>query len=194
MEQHPGYQAEMAELQGKGFKIVSGTGDPHVVVRRVVGPDGATIRTDLELHVRPGMRFLDLEHELGHVRQITDPARFPKGPVPTEIVVEDARGRRNAPNQQGVLNTRQNAVLEYHNRLQELIWLDERGSTPAVLREHLDGIDGASGYKGWAERYYDATRGGAKSSITQWAREHFPDIPELQKQVSAIRERLKKGP
>lgn len=192
MEEHPDYGTELAALADKGFTVVKTTGDPHVEIRRVVGPDGSILRVDHEVHVRPGMRYLDLEHELGHVRQATDPARFPDGPRPTSIVIEDSRGRRNAPDQAGVLTTRHNAVVEYHNRLQELLWLERRGASSSVMREHMEGIDGSILDKGWKKKYEAATAGGQKSSIAQWARQHFPDIPALESQVAPIRLRLLK--
>ncbi|MBT2555499.1 SH3 domain-containing protein [Arthrobacter sp. ISL-5] len=190
MDEHPNYGTEVAALQERGFTIVRTTGDPHVVIRRVVGSDGSVLRVEKEVHVRTDMRHLDFEHEVGHVRQVTDPARFPDGPPPTEIRIEDSRGMRKAPNQGGVLNTRQNAIMEYHNRLQELVWLEKRGTSSSVMREHLEGIDGSISDKGWRRRYLDATRGGEKSSITQWAKERFPDIPEFEGRVADIRRKL----
>jgi hypothetical protein len=191
MEQHPDYGTQVAFLQENGFTVKPTKGDPRVVVRQVVGPDGTVLRVEREVLVQPGMRYLDLEHELGHVRQVLDTTRFPEGPKPTDIVTENGRP---APSQSGVLTTKENAVIEYHNRLQELVELDRRGLPRDVLREHLDGIDGVPGKnKGWRQRYRSATGGGEKSSMGQFARDRFPDIAPLEVQVAAIRARLTTG-
>jgi hypothetical protein len=133
-----------------------------------------------------GMRYIDWRHELGHVRQLLDPKRWVDGiPKPTEIKMEDGRDARD---QTGVLTTKENAVLEYHNRLQEIVELDERGATREVLREHLDGIDGRDG---WHHRSHKAIAGGPKSRTWKWAHQHFPDIHTLEHKVNGVRSKLR---
>ncbi|MCU7728499.1 hypothetical protein ODJ79_32715 [Actinoplanes sp. KI2] len=189
MEEHPDFAAAIQDLEARGFTIVQTTGDPRVVVRRVVGKDGTVIRTDLELHVRKGMRFLDLEHEIGHVNQLTDPKRFPDGPPPTDIVTEATPGQfRDAPNQTGVLTRWQDPITEYHNRLQEVIALADRGASPELIREHLGGV------AEWRERYRDkGLKGGRSGSQRAWAEEHFPDIQQLEDRVREIRAQFTGG-
>jgi hypothetical protein len=183
MEDHPRFQAEIQALEARGFKVVRTSGDPHVVVRRVVLQDGTYVRTDLEIHIRDGMRFLDLEHEIGHVNQMMDTARFPDGPPPTKIVVERPDGTfYDAPNQAGVLTSWQDPIVEYHNRLQEVIALSERGASPEVMREHLRGLEQ------WRELYMKkGLRGGRSPSQVAWRDEHFPDIRELEQRAADIR-------
>ena len=189
MEEHPDFAAAIQDIEARGFTIVQTTGDPRVVVRRVVGKDGAVIRTDLELHIRKGMRFLDLEHEIGHVNQLTDPQRFPDGPPPTNIVTEATPGKfRDAPNQSGVLTRWQDPITEYHNRLQEVIALADRGASPELIREHLGGV------AEWQERYFEkGLKGGRSGSQRAWAEEHFPDIQQLEARVKEIRAQLPGG-
>lgn len=191
MEDHPDFAATIADARSKGFDVVDipPNEDARVVVRRVVGPNGETIREERELRIRPGMRYLDLEHEVGHINQVTDQNRFPDGPMPTDIVTETPRGYRNARNPVGILTTKKNAVLEYHNRLQEVVWLDQRGAPPDLMTEHLEGVYGIRGSRdgGWRESYQNAMR---SSTEQAWAGEHFPDMQDLEAQVSQIRRRV----
>ena len=189
MEQHPNYQAALDDLKAKGFEVVETTGDPHVEIRRVQNPEGAVLRTEKRVHVQKGMRYLDLEHEIGHVNQMMDKARFPDGPPPTDIVVEGPGGAtKQAPNQTGVLTTWQDAIVEYHNRLKEIIWLDQRGTSPEIVKEHLNGLPDH------AQRYRTkGLRGGKSPTQVDWAKEHFPDIGGLEDQVRSIKDRLAAG-
>lgn len=186
MEDHPQYQQTLTELAQKGFKTVQTTGDPHVEIRRVVDPQGNVIRTDLEVHVQEGMRFLDLEHEIGHVNQLTDPARFPDGPLPTHIIVEQpGRSPKEARHQGGQMTNWQDTIIEYHNRLQEVVALSERGASPAILREHLEGVSHHQ------KLYYEkGLKGGRSGSRREWADEHFWDIGDLASSVAKIKQRL----
>ncbi|MFC3452685.1 hypothetical protein [Amycolatopsis speibonae] len=187
MEEHSGFVAETARVEAMGFTIVAVESDPSVAIRRIVGLAGETIRTDLEFRLRPGMRYLDLEHELGHINQLFDTNRFPAGPPPSEIVTptrNSPKGYKRAFNQSGVLTINQNAVLEYHNRLQELLWLSERGVPPDVMREHLAGAED------WFDRYRKATSGRQGNRTVGWQRRHFGDLQELEQQVRSIRTHL----
>jgi hypothetical protein len=88
------------------------------------------------------MLFLDFEHEVGHAKQLQC---LGNNAPPTERVVEvvDGNGRvRFKPSKvnDGVLNNNQNAVTEYHNRLEEYLRLVERGAGPDLLREHAEGV------------------------------------------------------
>ena len=190
-EDHPDLVAAREELAGHGYSIVEHRpfekpgeyGDPHVTVRHVVDPSGQLLRIEHEVHVIEGMRFLDLEHELGHFRQLTDPVRFPDGPPPSELFREHPDGRvTNLKNSPLILQPWQNKIVEYHNRLQEFIWLAERGVDPQVLARHASGVD----Y--WHKQYWDKgvyeNHGVTKPA---WAREHFPDIPELQRRAAELR-------
>lgn len=182
MEEHPDFAAVIRDLEARGFTIVY-TNEARVMIRRVVGKDGAVIRTDLEVRVIKGMRFLDLEHEIGHVNQFTDPQRFPDGPPPSDIVHENAPGKfHNAPNQSGVLTEWQNTITEYHNRMQEVIALADRGASPELIHEHLGGV------AEWQQNYFQkGLKKGRSGSQRAWAEEHFPDIRQLEARVQEIR-------
>lgn len=188
MEEHPGFAAEIARVKAMGFTIVAVESDPSVTIRRFVGLKGETLRTDLEFRLRPRMRYLDLEHELGHINQLFDTNRFPDGPPPSEIVTptrNSPKGYKRAFNQSGILTIDQNAVLEYHNRLQELLWLGERGAPPDVMREHLAGADD------WFDRYRKATSGRQGNRTIGWQRRHFGDLQELERRVRSMRAHLR---
>ncbi len=181
MEDHPSYPAAVEDLKAKGFTLVDTAGDPHVTIRRVVDAEGAIVRTEMQVHVQKGMRYLDFEHEVGHVNQMMDKARFPDGPPPTDIVIEKPGGTTAARDQSGVLTMWQDAIVEYHNRLQEVISLSERGASPSIVKEHLDGLDAHYA------RYRDkGLMGGRSPSRGKWADEHFPDIADLRRKVQQI--------
>jgi hypothetical protein len=196
MEAHPHFSQTVAELEKRGIKFVTTAEDPHFVARRVINLDGKIVRTELELHAQPGMRWLDLEHEIGHVDQLTDVTRFPEGPPPSEIMLERKPGGPLVPakNVTGVLKEWQNPIVEYHNRLVEVIRLADRNASPGVLAEHLDGV------RLWAGEYRAKGLGGMKvgpsgsvgrkASQVAWAKEHFPDIGTLESKVYEVREKF----
>jgi hypothetical protein len=178
MEAHPSYDATMAEVKRLGFEVKKTSGDPHVTVREVVNPKGDVLRVEKELHVRDGMRFLDLEHELGHIKQLTE--RFGPKARPTERWIEYPDGKMKEvsnPSGEEVLTKWQDTVTEYHNRLQEWLRLKSRNAGPELLKEHADGIRRArveyrdKGLKG----------GSAGQTRPKWIAEHFPDLPDLER-------------
>jgi hypothetical protein len=100
MEQHPDFTKVVADLEARGYKLKYAEGDPHVEIREVLTPEGELIRTEKTVVVRKGMRFLDLEHELGHVEQ----AEGCKDPLVTERVLENGKPYKG-PNRGGFLIT-----------------------------------------------------------------------------------------
>jgi hypothetical protein len=127
MEEHPEFPQVVNELRRLGYELVETAADPHVVIRHIVDRHGNVLGAEREIHLRPGMRFLDLEHELGHVHQLTGPARFPDGPLPTEHVFERPNGVRVKAKLHGPeLKRWQDACIEYHVRLQEFLRLSAR--------------------------------------------------------------------
>lgn len=188
MEEHPDYPTVLRELEERGFTVLPTSGDPHVWVRHVVDAQGNVLRVERELHARPGMRFLDLEHELGHARQVTDPRRYPPdryphGSLPDEYVRETPEGQRTKPKLHGPkIKSYQIAVHEYHVRLEEYLRLAERGVDPAILQEHARGVDE------WRERYRDEIgRGRRSENRPGWVTDHFPDLTDLQRRVAEVR-------
>lgn len=172
MEEHPNYKATMQEVADGGFRVLETEKAPHVTVREVVDPAGNRIRLEKELHVNKGMRFLDLEHELGHIRQLTQ--RFGGEAHPTERWIEYPDGKRTEvknPPGTDVLTRWQDAVTEYHNRLEEYLRLEERGAGESLLREHAEGV------KTHREAYVDkVTKSPTKNS---WVKTHFSDLDDL---------------
>ncbi len=85
--------------------------------------------------------FLDLEHEVGHIRQMES---LGEEPPPTKTIVRDASGAERVTDKSrytaGELTTKMNAVAEYENRLQEFIRLVERDAPADILSEHLEGV------------------------------------------------------
>ncbi len=176
MEDHPNYPHVVQDLGDLGYSlVVRTTGDPHVVIRHVYDQSRQLAAVEHEVHVQRGMRYLDLEHELDHVRQMTDPRRFPDGPLPTEIVGKP----KIIPPQ---LKNWQNAIVEYHVRLTEFIRLAERGVDPEILVKHMSGVDEWRGI-------YQKTGidGGRASKQVAWTREHFPDIRDLEVRTNELR-------
>jgi 5,10-methylene-tetrahydrofolate dehydrogenase/methenyl tetrahydrofolate cyclohydrolase len=183
MEDHPDFPQLVHGLQDQGFSLVDTRGDPHVVIRQVIDQSGNVIAVEHELHARPGMRYLDLEHEMGHVEQALDRSRFPNGPPLTDVVMQNPDGSRvqvhNAPQ---AMKGWQDPIVEYHNRLQEYIRLAERGVDPAVLGEHARGVDQ------WRDEYWrKGLKRGYSGSQAAWAEEHFPDIAALEERVDHLR-------
>lgn len=174
MEQHPEYSRIIAEVERLGFKIEDANGDPHVTVREVVDPKGNFIRLEKILYARKGMRYLDLEHELGHIKQLSE--RFGDKPLPTERVIERPDGSlKESKVSDGVLSKWQDTITEYHNRLVEFIRLHERGVSPELLKEHAQGV------AEWRASYITKGLKNRRSSTRQkWVNEHFPDIPDLE--------------
>lgn len=132
-------------------------------------PDGTLLRTEKTVVVRPGMRFLDLEHELGHV----DQAESFRKPLATRRVLENGRPYRG-PDRPGLLTKQLDAIVEYHNRLVEFFRLKERGVAPQILREHADGVRAAR------EVYWrNGMRQGRAQSAKLFVRDNLPDLPAL---------------
>lgn len=188
MEEHPDFPAVVREFEERGFTMHPTTGDPHIWVRHVVDAQGNVLRVEREVHVRPGMRFLDLEHELGHARQVTDPRRYPPeryphGSLPDEYVHETPEGERRKARVHGPkVKKFQYAAHEYHVRMEEYLRLAERGVDPPILQEHARGVD-----EHRQEHYQQLRKGSYSEDREGWVRAHFPDIPELERRVAEVR-------
>ncbi len=120
------------------------------------------------------MRYLDLEHEYGHVRQLTE--RFDDQPLRTIRVIEYPDGRvKDISDQGGALTTWQNTITEYHNRLDEFLRLEKRDANSELLKEHAQGV------KYWREQYLNkGLKGGRSPSRKSWVQKHFSDLPILE--------------
>jgi hypothetical protein len=187
MQEHPQYSDVIQKAKAEGYEIqITKNGTAHVEVREIVDPSGKVIRVEKILNLQEDMRFLDLEHELGHIQQQT---RFENGSLPTERLIERPDGSlKKAPDQQGVLTTGQNAITEYHNRLDEFIRLHERGAGPNLLREHQEGVDV------WAKEYWNkGMKGGRSPSQKAWLETYFPDMQALKTRYNEIVKQITPG-
>jgi hypothetical protein len=72
MEQHPDYPALVQHLAQRGYPLVVQSEAPPAFFKRVYDEQGAVVRKDKYVAVVAGIRFLDLEHEVGHVEQLED--------------------------------------------------------------------------------------------------------------------------
>lgn len=172
MEDHPDYHRVMEQVKSDGYEIVYTEKDPRVWVQEVVDPDGKVLRVEKQLHVQKGMRFIDLEHEIGHINQHK---LFEKGYIPLERVVEYPNGRIKRPNdQKETLTNWRDTITEYHNRLVEYIRLCERGVNLEVLREHAEALP-----RFRTDYLKKGLNQGRSSNQKAWADQYFSDIGDL---------------
>jgi hypothetical protein len=180
MEQHPEYANTLTKIKELGFDIENTYSDPYVEVKEVLNSQKEVVRVLKVVYVQEGMRYLDLEHELGHIRQLTE--RFGDKCLPTERVIEYPDGRvKDISDKGGVLTNWQNTVTEYHNRLDEFLHLYERGANIELLSEHGQGI------RKWKELYKDiGLKRGKSPSRKSWVEKHFPDLYGLEERYSYV--------
>ena len=178
MEQHPAYSALVQQLAERGYPlVVQEKGPPHVVFKRICDKQGNILREDKYVAVVAGMRFLDLEHEAGHVEQLEGNLG---GNLPTGKFVLLPSGREvpvdNAPD---VLQGWQDSVTEYHVRLLEYQRLTDRGASSELLSQHRAGIEEARrNYNG------ELFKRGPDKKKTAWAKQYFPELNDLMQQYS----------
>lgn len=173
MEDHPAFKATLAEATSLGFTVVNGA-HARVSNIHVVNSNGVLIEVRRHLHVIPGMRYLDLEHEIGHIRQLL---RFGSSPPPKAKLVQLPNGtevKAEGNLASGVLTTKMDAIVEYHNRLDEYVRLATRGAPRPLLDEH------AAGLSVWKLAAESAGLGYEKASVHAWAKQYFPEIPSLE--------------
>lgn len=169
MEEHPDFARRISELDQRGYKFEYEQNeaiDPHVHIRQVLTPQGDLVRFEKFLFAKRGMRFLDLEHELGHVDQLESL----KQPMPNEQVLENGKPYkgRDIPK----VNKQRAAIIEYENRLQEFFRLRDRGVDAKILEEHANGVRAAR--EDYNERMaIDRTAG------RNFVAENFPRLREL---------------
>ncbi len=183
MELHPDYDAAIQKAQDAGFEVrVSGFASVDWI--EVYDQKRNLLRVEKVLNVLSGMRFLDLEHELGHIEQFR---RFEDQVPPTDRVVElPNRRRKQAPNLKGILTVPQSTITEYHNRLVEFLRLYDRGVNIELLIEHASGVESS---------YYEYSKKGIKEGRSprrkMWANKYFGDIAELSQQYEQAMQVIK---
>ncbi len=181
MELHPDYGRVVAELEAAGFELRV-TNKANVALERIVDESGDVLEYRRYVNAIEGMRFLDLEHELGHVRQLR---QLGADPMPTETLVRHADGTEEVAEgllRSGTMKSEHDSVFEYHNRLQEWVRLAERRAPAALLGEHTTGV---VDWRKWAEAG-GLGRSGGRSTFDRWARETVHDLPELERRARAL--------
>lgn len=174
MEEHPLYAQTIADIEARGYKVVLVEGTACVVVREVVNLQGIPLQIEREMQIRPGMTFIDLEHEVGHLDQIE--YQLKEEMLPTERVLESGR---QSSDRRNLYEDWMNDISEYHNRLVEYKRLYERGVDVDVLEAHVQGA------RIWREEYKKiirvALRGSSRAAQrVAWGYKFFPDIAELE--------------
>ncbi|MFG1791238.1 hypothetical protein [Nocardia sp. NPDC049149] len=178
MEEHPAFPAITAELERIGYplRIEDYVGQsPRVVRNAIVDKDKNIIEFEQYVRGISGMRFLDLEHEFGHLDQIL--YRFRDNPPIHERIqrIPGKKFDRTLPHTPGDFTGRNDKIVEIHIRLKEYLWLANRGAPKEVLDEQADLVE-----TGWGEyrKVVDA-RGSKGAQDKAWAEEYFPDIDFL---------------
>ena len=181
MEEHPNYENIIKEFKNAGFEIIIHNdfkNSPRVEILEITNKNTGEVKIEKRLHITENMRFTDLEHEYGHLKQIE---RLGENAPPTnkEEIVTRKDGKTSqikAKNQQGVLTAKQNAVLEYHNYLSEFLRLSERGAAREILEEHATYVEN------WRRTSLSKGLAIKNSSLTKWTNKYLSDLPDLIKQ------------
>ena len=184
MKEHPNYQNSISEAKSKGFKVVEDT-EARVSYIEVINKQKEVIAIEKELHVIPDMRYIDLEHEVGHIRQLE---RF-DWKIYTDRYKQNNDGRRKLYNQNAphVLQEWQDHITEYHNRLDEFLRLYERDANLELLLEHAEGISI------WHEKQGKGTKWGKKKGRIEWIEQHFPDLKQLSTDYNQAIQQLRRN-
>ena len=174
MEDHPDFVETVKKLKERGYELrYDEKKPPHVMFRKIYDKQGNHIDTEKYVSANEGMRYLDLEHEIGHVDQLENNLG---GEIAVEKVIrfEPGSGRQNKQLKNGgLLTDRQDAIVEYHVRLQEDDRLVDRKADQELLDKHRKGLVDAK------ESYLRAVNGGKSLKDIKWVKEYFPDLFDL---------------
>ncbi len=194
MENHPDYEAAIQKALDAGFEIRI-SGEAAIEWIELYDLNQKLIRIEKILHVANGMRYIDLEHELDHIKQFT--TRFGHTVPPLQKKIELPNGsRRNVDVLAGIMTTKHKIIVEYHNRLVEFIRLYERCVDIELLKDHAYGSlrNKRDGIEYWYIRYLkkginwqDSTTG------MTWVETYFPDIDSLKEQYDKAIEVIESG-
>ncbi|MFB9991963.1 DUF4157 domain-containing protein [Deinococcus oregonensis] len=178
---HPGFAAVKAELARYGFEIREASAT-HVVYQRILDPKNKRVILSIQkfINLEPNVRFLDLLHELDHVRQLMLNL---KGEMFTETGLmrpntADIKSFSNDPlYRKSTLTLPQNTITEIHVRLKEYLRLKAAGADAALLAEHYEGL--AQWSMAFREAISSARGSSAPKLLEDWAYSQFPDLPLL---------------
>ena len=184
MEEHPDYQSLIDKIINQGFVIIKDR-EARISYIEVINTQKEVVRVEKELHIIPDMRYIDLEHEFGHIRQLE---RF-DGKLYTDRFMEKPNGnlKRFNDNADDILHSWRNIVTELHNRLQEFLRLDERDANPELLLEHSR--ESSEGITKWLKLFNKHTR---KKNRLVWIEQYFPDLIDLRKEYAEKIDKLRK--
>lgn len=186
MEDHPDYEAAIKKALDAGFEIRV-SGEASVEWTELYDLNQNFVRLEKLLNVAAGMRYIDLEHELGHIEQLS---RFGDKVPPLAKKVEVGDGhRRDADVLAGIMKTKHIAILEYHNRLVEFVRLYERNVNVQILNSHADDRYGVE------ESYiYYQKKGvnwGKSTTGIAFIEKYFPELAELERKYKEARKQIK---
>jgi hypothetical protein len=194
MEKHPDYEAVIQKAKDAGFEVRF-SGEASVKWTELYDLDQNFIRIEKILNVAAGMRYIDLEHELGHIEQFT--TRFGDQVPPLEKKIPLRRYyRRDVDVLAGIMTEKQKIIVEYHNRLVEFLRLYDRGVDVKILKEHAHGpyLDGKDGLDYWKNRYErKAINQGMSISRSRWIEKYFPELLELEKRYKQCTQTIDAG-
>lgn len=180
MEEHPQYSKTISKIEEYGYKIRFIPGEASVETIEVLDKTGAVLGIEKYVNIFQGMRFLDLEHEFGHVLQ--NELRL-KGVITSTKRVrrfEDNRPDKLLPAGPTTMKNWQYPIIEYHNRLDEFIRLAGRTDDLSILGPHADGVIE------WKNKMNKILRGGKPSKVNKFKDDYFADIINLEGDVRKL--------
>ncbi len=199
MREHPNFHTLENKINQQEFEIreTELIGGKEVEVENVrieniklIDANNQYLGAEKILYAKPNMRYLDLEHEVGHIEQLsklanaklTKPSSSGRdlytGILYTGIIEIKNNGTRKqwkpskCNNQIDIMKDWQNIILEYDNRLQEFLRLHERNATSELLREHSQRINLGVDY--WKEESDKIVA--RKRSRKEWAQDNFSEV------------------
>ena len=175
MKEHPNYQNLIDEVESKGFKIIE-TNEARVRYVEYINKVREVIRVEKELLVIPDMRYIDLEHELGHIKQLE---KF-NWKLFTDRFMEKPNGNlKEFNNADDILHPWRDEVTELHNRLQEFLRLYERDANIELLLEHSR--ESNEGVIKWMKLVNEHS---TSKNRPQWIDQYFPDLKDLRRRYA----------
>jgi hypothetical protein len=194
MEEHPDYEAVIQKAKDAGFEVRI-SGEASIEWAELYDLNQKFVRIEKILNVAKGMRYIDLEHELGHIEQFT--TRFGEKVPPLDmLVLVPNRPRRDVDVLAGIMTNKQKIIVEYHNRVVEFLRLYDRGVDVYLLKEHAYGVklDKNGGVERWKKRNeWEALNRGMSTGRIAWTQKYFPEMPELEKRYDQAIETIEAG-
>jgi len=177
MKEHPDFENIRTFLSVRDViieEIEDVTNDVGYIERIVLNAANQKIRTEKILAWHPEMRFLDLEHEIDHIKQFESNL---KGKYCTHLVRKTSQNRKTIEDSTfGYLKESKKAFLEYEVRITEVLRLKERGASKTLLDEHIEGLRAT--YNHFRHKTKNL-QGSRKRTFEDWRSKHFPDFEDF---------------